>query len=133
MQANIITLAVDTANTGSTTDLTLTRHSEEMNKATYIGDDHVTDSRDQMSFHRSAPKPSGQSRGMQRSTIKFTKDFAVPNADGSGNIVLPLILEVGFTVPVGTPSADVLEMRQRVVAICDDDTICDALNDTLEI
>jgi hypothetical protein len=44
-----------------------------------------------------------------------------------------MIIEVSFSFPVGTPSADFVEQRQEVLALLDMDTIMDNLNQTLMI
>jgi len=133
MQDNTITLGVDVANDSNVVNAVFTRHSEELNRSIYNEAGHTLASRDTLTFNRTAPKPNGDSRGMARSAIKFTQDVSVANASGDGTIVLPLIGEVSFSVPVGTTPAQTMELRQRIIAILDDDAISAPLMDTLDI
>jgi hypothetical protein len=103
MQANTITVSVPTSSTVATpVGVTFARSREELDKSTYVGPDNSLDARQWMQFYRTAPKRSGESRGTAKSAIKLTDDQSVPNASGSGNIVLPLITELSISVPVGT-------------------------------
>lgn len=133
MQDNTITVSVDTLNDGTTNDELYTRHTEELNRTIYHGTGHLSAMRRLMQFIRSAAKPKGNNRGFDRSTVKFTTDLSVPNADGTGDIVLPIIAEAIFTVPVGATPAETLEARQRLIAVLDNDAVMADLNDTLEI
>lgn len=133
MQDNTITLAVDVANNGVPVNSVFTRHSEELNKSTYVEAGHTVAGRDIMQFYRTAPKPNGESRGHVKTAAKFTKDFDVANAAGDGNITLPSIVTLSFSVPVGLTPAQTLELRQRIVALADDDTIMADLIDIMEI
>jgi len=110
------------------------RHEETTTRSTYVDDaSHSVDSRDIMQLYRTAAKRNGESRGTSKSAVKLTSDVSVPNASGSGDIVLPLIAEVSFSVPVGVTAAQTLELRQQLVALLDDDAVMAALNDVLEI
>lgn len=133
MQDNSITLAVDTANTGTTTDKVFTRHREDSNRTTYVGPGHVLDSRNMLQFYRTDPNRNGDFRGVARTAIKFTLDIDVDNADGSGQITAPLIVEANFSVPVGATAAQTLEARQHLIALLDDDSISGDLVDLQEI
>lgn len=133
MQANTLTLSVDPANDSNPEDQVYTRHEENVNRSTYIGVGHTVDSRILLQLYRSAPKRNGVTRGTSKSTVKFTEDIAVSNVAGDGDIVLPLICEISFSVPVGATAAQTMELRQRAVSILDDDSIMADLNDTLEI
>lgn len=93
------------------------RSREELDKSTYVGPLNSLAARDWLQFYRSAPKRSGESRGTSKSTIKFTIDEAVPNASGSGDIVLPVILEVNFSIPVGCSEATFYELVNRAHGI----------------
>lgn len=133
MQANTITLAVDIANNGTTVDLPLSRHEEALNRSTYVSDENTPDSRDTLQLYRTAHKRNGEFRGASKTSAKFTTDISVANASGSGNITVPLIGEVSFSVPVGATSAQTMELRQRIIALLDDDTIAGGLVDLLSI
>lgn len=133
MQDNVITLSVDVANNSTLVNQAYTRHEENTNRSTYVGPAHALDSRNVMQFYRTAPRQNGEFRGTAKSSVKFTEDFAVNNASGTGTITSPLIAEVSFSVPVGVATADILEMRQRLIALLDDDSIMGDLNELLEI
>lgn len=83
-----------------------TRHEETLNRSTYIGSDHTLASRDTLQLYRTPAKRAGQYLGSAKSSVKATYDVAVPNADGSGNVTSPVIMELSASVPVGTNDAD---------------------------
>lgn len=132
MQTNEFTLAVDTANTGSTTDKTYTRFEENLNRSKYIAAGHTLFSRDTLDLYRTSPKISGNFRGTAKSSVKFTTDITVAGVDGS-DLVAPVIVECSFSVPVGAAATVSLEKRQQMLALLDNDTIMAALNDQLMI
>lgn len=132
MQINEFTLAVDTANTGSTTNKTYKRYEENLNRSKYIATGHTLSSRDTLDLYRTFPKVSGNFRGVAKSAIKFTTDFTVGGVDGN-DVVAPVIVECSFSVPVGITAANTLEKRQQLVALLDNDSIMAALMDQLEI
>lgn len=133
MQANNITLSVDVANNSTLVDQAFERTTETLNRSDYIGPGHTLQSRNQFQFYRTLPVRSGNFLGSAKSAVKLTRDKSVPNADGSGNIVAPLIVEVSFSVPVGVSAADILAARQHVIAIMDRDDIMGPLNGNLII
>lgn len=133
MQENTITLSVDVANNSTLTNEVLLRHEQTPNRTEYIHEDHTISMRKLMHLYRTAPKRNGESRGASKSSVKFTFDREVPNATGDGNLVLPQIVEVSFSIPVGCSEAQTMELRQYVVALLDTDAVSGALNDLLEI
>jgi len=133
MQDNTITLSVDSANDGNPANQAFVRSRYNLTKSLYTGSGNTVDSRNQLTFTASDPKRSGESRGIAKSALKFTLDVAVLNSSGSGNITLPCIAEVSFAVPVGTTPAQTMEMRQRLVALLDDDAVMAKLMDNLEV
>lgn len=90
------------------------RFAEETNRSTYHGPNHTDAMREMMQLYRSTPKPSGESRGVKKTSVKHTTDVSVPNKSGTGDILLPLIMEVNMSVPVGTTVQATLEIRKRV-------------------
>lgn len=132
MQTNEITLAVDTANTGSTTDKVYTRFEENLNRSKYIAEGHTLASRDTLDLYRTAPKTSGNFRGVAKTSVKITTDITVSGVDGT-DLVAPVIVECSFAVPVGTSPTITLEKRQQLVALLDRDDIMAGLNDLLMI
>jgi hypothetical protein len=133
MQPNEIILAVDTLNDSNTTDLTLSRFEESLNRTIYTSGSHSINSRDQLALYRTMPSQSGNFKGVAKSTIKFTKDFSVLGVDGLATLTSPVILSCSLSAPVGVTSAQLVEMRQRAVALLDSDTIMTALNFQLQI
>lgn len=133
MQPDTITLAVDTLNSGSTTDYDFTRFEETLNRTIYAGENHAIDARDQLAIYRTAPRKTGNFKGVAKTSVKFTRDFTVLGVDGLANLTAPLILEVSFSVPVGCTSTQMVEMRQRVIALLDSDTVMNDLNLSLMI
>lgn len=133
MQPDSITLSVDAANDGNPANQVFTRYAEYDNRSEYIGTNHTISSKDELKFYRTQPKSSGNYKGTARSSVKFSKDFSVPGVDVTTTVVSPIIVDVSFSCPVGTTSAQITEMRQRAVSILDNDTIMDALNELLMI
>lgn len=133
MLANTITLPVDLANTGSTTDLVLTRLEEFQNRSVYKTPTHSLITRDTLSFYRTMPKKSGNFNGVAKSALKFTVDKEVEGVDTTTTIVAPQIGEISFSLPIGFTAAEALVLRQRLIAALDDDTIMAQLMEGLEI
>jgi hypothetical protein len=133
MQDNVITLAVDELNTGSTTNHVFDRFEEFSNRAVYIGENHALTAKDTLSLYRTFPKASGNFPGVAKSSFKFSKDYAITGVDGVASLTSPVIVEVSFSVPVGVAEADQLIMRQRAIALLDDDTIMGALMNQLMV
>lgn len=127
MQPNTVTLAVDILNTDVTTNQVYTRIEELVNRSTYGGPGHSFSSTNSLQLYRTNPVRSGSFLGAAKTSVKFTESVTVPSAEGE-DTTYPLIVEVSFSVPVGTTSAKVLELRQRVIALLDDDAIMDPLN-----
>lgn len=133
MQPNEITLAVDVLNNGTTENQTYARFEEFLNRSIYIGSDHSLCLRNTLGLYRTLPKQSGNFKGVAKSSFKFSQDVVVDGVDGVSSITSPLILEVSFSVPVGATAADVLELRQRALALIDADTVMTPLNLTLMV
>lgn len=133
MQPNTLTLNVDYLNNAITTAEGYDRYEEYQNRSVYVGSTHSPDSRDTVSLYRSFPTKNGNFKGVQKSSIKLSKDHTVNGVDGVATLTSPVIIEVNFSVPVGVSPADVLKCRQRIIALLDDDTICDALNNQLMV
>lgn len=129
MQPNQLVLHVDTLNDGTTVvDETFTRYEELPNRTRYVGEDHLPDDRNELSIYRTFPTRNGNFKGTAKSSVKFTKDFEVPGVDSSTTLTSPVIVEVSFSVPVGISAADLLLVRQRLIAALDDDSFMDPLN-----
>jgi len=128
MQADQITLSVDAANDGNPADQTYDRYREFENRSEYIGVSHVPEAQDKMTLYRTFPTKAGNFKGTSKSAVKFTDDVSVEGVDSSTTLTAPIILEVSFSVPVGTTAAALTEVRQRALALLDNDSLMDSLN-----
>lgn len=104
MQANTIAYTFDHDNDGGTTPaiaVLLTRHTEEVDKTTYITAAHMdTVAQDTFAFYRTLAKRSGDSFGVERTATKRTKTHVVVNAAGL-DVKVPVVVDLGFSIPVG--------------------------------
>lgn len=130
-----IELDVDVANNDTIVEQVLVNAGPDtINRSTFeFSGTHSLVARDIVQFYRTYPKRSGQSRGSAKCAMKFTTDIAVNNSDGSGDIVLPLIGEVSFSLPVGVTPAQTMSLRQRIVSLLDLDDVAAKLMDLLHI
>lgn len=128
MQPNVIELDVDVANNETTEQQDYTRYEENLNRSTYIGANHTMQAKNTLSLYRTFPKQSGNFKGVAKSSAKFSVDMVVPGVDGVSQLTAPMIWELSASIPVGVADADVLEARQRVIALADLDAIMNALN-----
>lgn len=133
MQPDALTLNVDYLNDSITTAEAYSRFEQYQNRAVYIGANHTPDARDTVSLYRSFPTKSGNFKGVKKTAVKFSKDQEVSGVDGVSSLSVPMIIEVNFSVPVGTTAAEVLKARQRVIAMLDDDSLMDPLNNQLMV
>jgi hypothetical protein len=133
MLANEITLSVDAANDGNPADEDYTRVEEFQNRSVYEGPNHSLVERETLTFYRTKPTKSGNFNGVAKSAAKFSIDVAVDGVDTSTTVVAPLIGEISFSLPIGTTAADAMHLRQRLVALADNDTIMVALSELLHI
>lgn len=118
MQPDVITLAVDEDNSGSgTNNHVFNRFEEFQNRALYIGPNHALSARNTIGLYRTLPKASGNFKGVAKTSIKLTKDVLVTGVDGVSQLTAPIIVDLGFSVPVGTPSADILIAEMVLKAI----------------
>lgn len=126
MLANELALTVDETNDGATTpnvDHTFRRFEESQNRTTYVHTSgHSVGSRDQLQFYRTMPTSNGNFRGSRKGAVKFTKDVTVVGVDGT-NLTVPLIIEVKMSSPVGVTDADLMVMRQKALALLDNDAV----------
>lgn len=132
MQENTITLPVDLANDSNLVNVVFTRFEEQPNRTTYIGSGHSFDNRNTLGLYRTFPTKNGNFRGVAKSAVKFTKDISVAGVNEQP-ITAPVIIDITFSVPVGTDSSTLVAMRQKALSLLDTDLIMDKLNRTLEI
>jgi hypothetical protein len=123
MQDDVLTLAVDELNDSNTVDHVFNRFDEYQNRSVYQEDGHELTARDTLTLFRSFPKASGNFKGVAKPAFKFSKDYLVDGVDGVASLTSPMIAEVSFSIPVGVSAADQLIMRQRLIALLDDDSI----------
>lgn len=133
MQDNVITLSVDELNDANMSDHVFERIDSFSNRSVYHGESHNLVAVDKFSLYRSYPKVSGNFRGVGKTSVKFTKDYAVTGVDGLAALTSPIIAEVSFSVPVGVSEADQLIIRQRLIAILDDDDVMVSLMNSLVV
>lgn len=133
MQPNTLTLAVDVLNNGTPVNVTYSRFEEYQNRSVYVDAAHTMAQKSTLSLYRTFPKQSGNFRGVTKSSIKFSRDFNVSGVDGTSTIVSPFIAEVSFSIPLGVTDAEILEIRQRIIALLDTDSIMTPLNSMLMI
>lgn len=132
-QPSTITLAVDTHNNGTTSNLEYSHFENLGNRSIYNSERHDLVMRDTLGLYRTFPKPTETFRGVGRSAVKFTSDITVPGRDGISSIVSPLIVEISFSAPVGATEAQIIEIRQRAMALLDSDSVMTPLNLSLMI
>lgn len=133
MLDNQIILPVDVDNSGTPVSQEFSRFSEYQNRSVYIGSGHSVSSKNNLSFYRSFPSKTGNFLGTAKSSFKVTEDIQVTGVDSSTVLTVPVIAEVNFSFPVGTLVAKQTEIRQRLLAILDDDTLMTKLNNQLMI
>lgn len=130
MQPNSITLSVDEENDGvGPVNHVFTRFEEYLNRSVYIGSDHTLSTKNTLGLYRTFPKPSGNFKGVAKTAFKFSQDVGVMGSDGTSTINAPIIIDVGFSIPVGATHAQILIARQRALALLDLDAIMTPLNE----
>lgn len=133
MQPNVIDLTVDPLNNGTTEVQSFRRFTDSENRSLYIGDDHSSSLRDTLTLLRTLPKPNGTFKGVMKTAAKFTMDTTVPSAISGTNVIAPIIFEVSCSVPVGCDAAVAKVMRQRVIALMDQEAVAANLVELQEI
>lgn len=136
MQPNTITLSVNhDGDDGTTAEVSrpYSRYDEFQNRSVYIGESHTLAARDMLGLYRTQPKTSGNFRGTAKSAVKFTRDYSVAGVDATTTLVVPGIVEVNFSFPVGVTPAETLELRRTAVAILEDESVIAGLVDQLMV
>lgn len=128
MLADQLTLSVDAANNASPANQVYTRYDEYQNRSVYIGADHAPDARNMIGFYRTFPTKSGNFKGVCKTSCKLTQDVSVAGVDSNTTLTSPIILDLSFSVPVGATTADLVEVRQRLLALIDNDSLMNSLN-----
>lgn len=133
MLDNTLVLAVDVLNDGITVNKTYTRYTEFQNRSSYIGEGHSVSKRDNLSFYRSFPTKAANFKGTSKTSLKLTEDLEVVGNDGLAQLTAPIIAEVNFSFPVGTTAAQMVVVRQKLIALLDNDSLMTKLNFQLEV
>jgi hypothetical protein len=129
MLENTLTFSVDLLNTGSTTDVTFTRVDEFPNRSVYKSPEDSYVLRDTLGFYRTIPKRSGNSLGVKKGAFKLTQDVVVPGVDTTTELTAVELLDLSFNSPVGSTAATRKIMRQRAIALLDDDALMERLGE----
>lgn len=133
MLDNTITLAVDKLNSGAITNVAFSRQEEFQNRAKYISPAHTLAKRDTLDFYRTFPSKTKDFNGVAKSGFKFTVDTEVPGVDPATSRIAPQIAEVSFSLPIGFTTAQLVELRQRIIAVLDNDALMLRINERLEV
>lgn len=129
MLDNTVTLSVDLLNDETFTDVDFTRVDVFPNRSLYKSVDDSYIIRDTLAFYRTLPKRSGNNLGVKKSAFKLTQDQVVPGVDATTTLTQPEIAEVSFNSPVGSTAAVRKIMRQRLIALLDNDTLMERLGE----
>lgn len=121
MLPDTITLNVDEANNSVNVSTTWTRVDFFNTRSVYNAAGHSVVERDLLNFYRTAPTKSGNYNGVAKCALKITDDVSVPGVDTTTTVVAPLIGEVAFSVPVGSTAVQQKKLRQRIIALLDDE------------
>jgi hypothetical protein len=127
------TLPVDTLNNGTPTNQTVTEQDRFQDRSVYKWPLHSLTMRDLLSFFRAKPTRNGNFHGVAKSSFKVTTDQVVAGVDSTTNVTAPLIGEVSFSLPVGTTAANAKILRQRLIAVLDNDALMVKLMEQVEI
>lgn len=132
MQPDSITLAVDVANNATLVNQVFDRFDYFQNRSVYIGPNHTVATPNTLTFYRTLPKQTGNFKGMAKVAAKFSEAQIVEGVDGTDNSV-PYILEISEAIPVGTTAVKRVELRQRAIALLDNDAVMNDLDGQLMI
>jgi hypothetical protein len=111
------TLALCVADEPGAESRTFARFDAVSNKSEYRADDHTAALRHKLEFYRTPEKASGNYRGSRKSTVKYTHDVSVPNRDGSGNVVAPIVVTTTYSYPIGVSDADLKEGMRKIALL----------------
>lgn len=123
-----LNLSVDALNDANPVAELYDRYEEQQNRSKYISGSHTPGSRDEIGFYRSFPTRSGNFKGVGKTSVKLTLDVSIPGVDSSTTMMAPVIVECSFSVPVGVQAEDIVHIRQRLIALLDNDSLMNSLN-----
>lgn len=128
-----LTLPVDVLNNGTLVNKIYNRYESIPNRTVYTGPGHTLLKKDTITFYKTSPKRAGNFNGVARTAIKVTQDETIPGYDATTSISSPLIFDLSFGIPVGVTTPTIKEVRQRVIAILDNDALMARLMEGLEV
>lgn len=134
MQSDPIVLSYNHDHDDGTTaelEITYSRAEEAQGRSVYYAANHNVIDRNMLAFYRTLPKPNANFKGTAKSSFKFTRDIVVESMIETLTLKAPIIAEVSFSCPVGSTAAEIKDMRQRLVALLNDETVMQKLNDQL--
>lgn len=129
MLENTITISVDLLNNGTFTPAEFTRVDVFTNRSLYKSEEDSYVFRDTLGFYRTLPKRSGNSLGVVKGAFKLTKDISVPGVDATTSNTAVELFDVSFSSPVGSTPETRRIMRQRAIALLDDDVLMERLGE----
>lgn len=118
-----LVLSVETATPGTYADKTFRKDSQNGNGSLYLSSSHSNTSRDTLTVVRGLPTRVGNFRGVQRGSLKTTKDISVPGYDSSTTLTQPLIFQLSGSIPVGATDEAIQAERRKMRAMLDDDDL----------
>lgn len=130
MQPDQISINVDVANDDNIVQQTYNRVTSPGTSTSLYrmeGSDLVN--KDELRFTGSLPKRNGNFQGVIRSGVRLSKDQEVPGVDTTTSIDSLVVMALDCSIPVGTPTATIVELRQRMHALIDSDAIMQPLNE----
>jgi hypothetical protein len=126
-------LVINSENAASeATVLNYTRFDELVNRSVYNSATHDYALRDTLGFYRTLPKRAGNFMGTKKSALKFTRDQSVPGADATTTNVAPMLFDLAASIPVGTPTDNIIEGLNDLAALISDQAFIMKLVDDLE-
>jgi hypothetical protein len=111
---NDIIIAVDAANDGNPVNETYSILDPGQGKSVWTLDGTSLEDKVTLSLFATPPKRSGNFQGVIRSGGKFTLGVSVPAVNDETNKSVS-IMNIEFSIPLGTSEADVIHLCQRGV------------------
>lgn len=131
--ADSVTLSVDTTNDNTPVNEVISLFDGTTGRKEFHFPGHSFTSRETVVFTRSLPKQSGNFAGTRKTTFKLTDDEIVDGVDPLTDVKAPGILEINCSLPVGISSAVAKKMRQRAIAILDNDVLMQSFQERCEV
>jgi hypothetical protein len=133
MLPDTLTLSVDPLNDSNPANEGWDRIEEGQNRSIYAGPDHSLVAPQKLTLTRNVPKKSGTFLGVAKSGMKISEDISVDTSETSVEVSAPLIGAVSFSIPIGATAAEAMLLRQRLIALLDNDGFMVLLSEKLVI